>query len=373
MNGKTVCISANTYWYLINFRGGLIRKLIRNGCRVVAAAPRDEKFSKIVEALGCTLAPLTIKSDRVSPAGDLLLLFQYVRICLRFRPDVMLLFTMKPIIFGSFACLLCCCRYICTLTGMGSFFLRSRATKLVLKLLLKGSFIRASKVFVQNSEDRDYVTDLTLRYRTPIELVCGSGVNLETFSFRPMRDEGKPIFLLVARIIRDKGICEFFEAAKIIRNKGINAGFLIAGPLGVNNPTSLSSGDFQSLLSDDFVSYLGEVENVEDYIAQASCVVLPSYREGLSRVLLEASAVGRPIITTNVPGCRDLVIHGFNGFLCAARNSNELAEAMISFINLPFSEKQQFGRNSRKLAEQRYNEERVVSAYLSSLRKLFNT
>jgi len=188
-----------------------------------------------------------------------------------------------------------------------------------------------------------------------------------------MRDEGKPIFLLVARIIRDKGICEFFEAAKIIRNKGINAGFLIAGPLGVNNPTSLSSGDFQSLLSDDFVSYLGEVENVEDYIAQASCVVLPSYREGLSRVLLEASAVGRPIITTNVPGCRDLVIHGFNGFLCAARNSNELAEAMISFINLPFSEKQQFGRNSRKLAEQRYSEERVVSAYLSSLRKIFDT
>ena len=373
MHDKTVCISANTCWYLINFRGGLIRKLVSNGCRVVAAAPSDEKFSKAVEALGCKLVPLTIRSDRVTPAGELLLFFQYLWICLRYRPDVMLLFTMKPVILGSFACLLCRCRYICTLTGMGSFFLRSRVTKLVLKLLLKGSLIRASKIFVQNTEDRDYVTDLTLRHQTPIELVCGSGVNLETFSFRPMTDEGKPIFLLVARIIRDKGICEFFEAAKIIRNKGINAGFLIAGPLGVNNPTSLSSGDFQSLLSDDFVSYLGEVENVKDYIAEASCVVLPSYREGLSRVLLEASAVGRPIITTNVPGCRDLVTNGFNGFLCAARNPHKLAEAMTKFINLPFLEQQQFGQNSRQLAEQQYSEERVVSAYISSLRNLFDT
>jgi glycosyltransferase involved in cell wall biosynthesis len=368
-----ICISANTSWYLFNFRQGLIRRLVEEGYQVIALAPLEERYSRRLEELGCIFVPLSLAPHHINPVKEIFLIAQYLRVFLTHRPELVMLFTIKPVIFGSFAALFSGRKYVCTLTGLGSFFLRSKSSELIFKVLLRLALARATTVFTQNPDDYSFVRQLGLKPTVKTQVVHGSGINLARFSFSPLVDGPVPIFLLVARMIRDKGVVEFIDAARKFRKAGLVVDCRLIGPIGVNNPTAISADELNDYVSDGTVVYLGEVDDVRVHLRQASCIVLPSYREGMSRVLLEASATGRPIIASDVPGCREIVENGFNGFLCSPKSSESLAEAMRKFFRLTFEEKQELGKNARLLSERFFSEEKVNNTYLDCVHQALDS
>jgi glycosyltransferase involved in cell wall biosynthesis len=200
-------------------------------------------------------------------------------------------------------------------------------------------------------------------------LLPGSGVDLERF--KPVQlPDGSTTFLLVARLLRDKGVVEFVEAARMLRARLPTARFQLLGPIDEDNRTAISRRELQSWVAEGAVEYLGTTDDVRPYIAAASAVVLPSYREGMPRSLLEAAAVGRPLVAADVPGCRDVVEDGVNGYLCTVRDPSSLASAMQRLAELPLPERLVMGQAARRKVQERFNEEFVVQAYLDVLAAL---
>ena len=358
-----ICVSANTSWYLLNFRRGLIERLIADGHRITVLAPLEERCSDRLQELGCTFIPVSITPDKVLAHKELRAQVRYITALNQCRPDIVYSFTLKPVIFCSVACALLRIPHAPTLTGLGSFFLGATYSELLLKVLLRFSLPRSRVVFTQNKDDFRLVQNLSPRKNINVQRVSGSGVNLKTFSYSEATNEPVPILLMVARLISHKGVREFFEAALELRSRRVNAECRLIGPIGVKNPSAMSQEDLEKLLADGAVTYLGAVDDVREYIRSSSCVVLPSYREGLSRVLMEACAMGRPVLTTDVPGCREVVREGINGYLCPPRDAIRLANIMQRFCQLSFEDRKNFGIRSRQLAESRFDEEEVIQNY----------
>lgn len=361
-----VLISANSAWNIANFRAGLIRSLQAAGHIVVAAAPADGETERL-KALGCCFIPLPMDNQGTSPARDMALLARYRRLLKAERPEVFLSYTIKPNIYGTLAARSLGIPSINNVSGLGTAFIRDGWLTTVVKRLYGAALAGSSTVFFQNTEDRDLFLANGLVQTAQAEVLPGSGIDLTQFAATPMPDGEDVIFLMIARLLWDKGVGEYVEAARLLKARVPAAQCRILGFLDVPNRTAVARADVERWVEEGIITYQGATDDVRPFIEAAHCVVLPSYREGTPRTLLEAAAMARPLIATDVPGCREPVREGVNGHLCTVRDGADLADKMAAFCAAPPAARAAMGRASRALAEEHYAEEIVVEAYRQAI------
>jgi glycosyltransferase involved in cell wall biosynthesis len=370
MARKTILISINAAWNILNFRMGLIRALQEKGYRVVALAPPDEYGERLAEH-GVEYHALPMDKQGTSPLRDLALFGRYLAALSRIRPDVFLAYTAKPNVYGSLAAQALGIRVINNVSGLGTAFIREGLITKVISSLYRLAFRRSATVFFQNGEDRDLFVERGLVRNEKARLLPGSGVDITRFrpaSGGPDGGEAGPFtFLLVARLLWDKGVGEYVEAARLVRREAPDTRFQLLGFLDVPNRTAVPRGDVERWVEEGLVEYLGASDDVRPHIAASNCVVLPSYREGLPRTLLEAAAMAKPLIATDVPGCRHVVEDGVNGYLCRVRDGRSLADAMLRLVRLSAAERTRLGLAGRARIEAEYDERLVISRYLTAI------
>jgi glycosyltransferase involved in cell wall biosynthesis len=367
MNQKKVLISINASWNIVNFRSELIAALQLAGYRVTALAPPDA-YSARLEAISVRFVPLPMDRQGVSPARDLLLLWRYYRALRGLRPDIFLGFTAKPNIYGSIAAHALGIKVINNVSGLGTAFIKTGLLTRIVTRLYAFAFRRSATVFFQNHEDRALFVAGGVVRPGQARLLPGSGVDLEKFSPVPATSARSEFtFLLIARLLWDKGVLEFVEAARLVQAEAPHARFRLLGFLDVPNRTAVARSDVEAWVAEGLIDYAGQTDDVRPFIATADCVVLPSYREGLPRSLLEAAAMARPLIATDVPGCRQVVEHGVNGFLCAARDASSLAAAMLNMVRLTAAERSRLGAAGREKVETEFDARIMIRRYLDAI------
>jgi glycosyltransferase involved in cell wall biosynthesis len=336
---------------------------------VIAVAPHDDHSAKLVE-MGCRFLPIEIDNKGTNPARDLSLMSRYRHILKRERPMAYLGYTIKPNVYGSLAAHSLGIPVINNVSGLGTAFIRKSWLTNIVKGLYRTALRRSRIVFFQNEDDRALFADLGLIRPKQTDVLPGSGIDTKTFA--PVARvapaiQGDTRFLLIARLLWDKGIGEYVDAARIVKASHSAAKFGLLGFLDVENRTAVPRSDVEAWVNEGVIEYLGATSDVRPYIAEADCIVLPSYREGTPRTLLEAAAMGKPLIATDVPGCRNVIEDGQNGFLCQARNAQDLAEQMLKFLSLPQSGIAAMGQRSRRKIEEEYDETFVIERYLKEL------
>lgn len=369
-----VLISINTAWNLVNFRTGLIKSLVDAGYEVVAAAPHDE-YAQRLESTGSRYVELPMDSAGTNPWQDAKLWWRYRQLMQLERPDVFLGYTVKPNIYGSIAAHSLGIPVINNIAGLGAVFISQSLVTRVVRLLYRLALHKAAHVFFQNRDDQRLFHDSGLVNAARTSLIPGSGIDLKRF--RPTEDSDKPgtqmCFLLVARMLWDKGVGEYVEAARLLRHQFPNVRFALLGFLDVQNPAAISRDQMASWVAEGVVEYWGTSEDVRQQISQADAVVLPSYREGTPRTLLEAAAMAKPLVATNAVGCREVVEHGINGLLCDVRSTSSLADALRQMITMPLAERVAMGHSGRQKMESQFDERKVIDAYLQALARALST
>ncbi len=367
---KKILISLNTAWNLLNFREGLIHGLISSGFEVIAVAPQD-KYVSGLESLGCRFVHLEMDNHGKHPVRDFLLLWRYWRLLKIEKPDLCLFYTIKPNVYGSLASTICGIPFINNVSGLGAVFIHGGWLRWFVSALYKFAFRNSSRVFFQNNDDLGLFLEKKLVKVALTGLLPGSGINLHRFT--PVDDSNKkpcntPFrFLLIARILKDKGVIEFVGAARLLKDSGIEGEFCLLGILDVQNPAAISRAQMNEWMIQGYVKYIGVSDDVREQIASADCIVLPSYREGTPRSLLEAAAMAKPIITSNVAGCKEVVEHGVNGFLCEAKNAQDLALRMKEMLILSVEQRRLMGQNGRLKMEKEFDEQIVIQKYLKAI------
>jgi glycosyltransferase involved in cell wall biosynthesis len=364
----TVVIAANSAWNILNFRGALIAGLKAARWRVIALAP-DDGHAAALAALGVELVPIGIDSSGTSIVRDGRLLLEYLRALRRLRPEAFLGFTVKPNIYGSLAARVLDIRTINNISGLGTAFLKPGPLNWLVSRLYRLALAKSARVFFQNPHDRDLFVGKGLVRRDQAGLIPGSGIDLEWFKpSRRRRSAKRPFrFLFVGRLLRDKGLLEYAEAARLLRARWPDVEFAILGFAGSDNRSAVPIAEVERWHQDGVVRYLGEAADVRPFLEESDCIVLPSYREGLPRSLLEASAMTLPMVATDVPGCRDLVTEGDNGLLCQPRSAVSLADALDRMLRLSTAERSAMGRRARERVERDFDQALVVDAYLEAL------
>jgi len=360
---KTITICSNTSWYLYNFRMGLIRALKEQGYHIVLIAPKDD-YSDRLEGLGCKHYHIDIDNKGTNPIEDTKLLYQFYKLFKTIKPDMVLIYTIKPNIYGSIVSKLLNIPTINVIAGLGTVFLNDNLSSKVARWLYKVSF-NGNRVLFENKDDCKEFLAKNLVKKSQTTLIPGSGINTEAFQPKhtPSNSENL-IFLLIARLIKDKGVIEYIEAIKSIRTKYPNVQFKILGSYYFGNPSSISEDEVNGWVDDGIIEYLGYTDAVLEEIEKADCIVLPSYREGLSRVLLEGASMSKPIITTNVTGCRDVVDDGENGYLVPPKDSKSLSIAIEKMIALSDEERIVMGQKGRLKVIKEFDEKIVIKHYL---------
>ncbi|UXX80221.1 glycosyltransferase family 4 protein [Reichenbachiella carrageenanivorans] len=366
-----VAITLNTSWNIYNFRLGLIRALLDAGHEVVAIAPKDD-FSDKLEENGCTFVPIQMENTGSNPWHDYQLYRQLKKVYRIHRPTIIFHFTIKPNIYGTLAAHVLGIPVINNVSGLGTVFLSNGLASTVAKKLYRWAFSHAHLVFFQNADDREtFLTEISLP-QLPTELVPGSGINLSSFQPYPLPEVSAPVFLMVARLIIDKGVNEYIEAAKMTLKKHPLAKFQLLGKLDPDHARGIPATTIEEAVQAGVIEYLGETEDVKLFLEKATCVVLPSYREGTPRTMLEAAACGRPVITTDVPGCREVVINGQTGLLCEVKSAEDLHKKMEKIGAMSHHELEIWGRNGRQLIEDKFDEQIVVCQYLKHASNIIN-
>ena len=367
-------LSINTSWNIVNFRAGLVRALAAHGFKVAAASPNDAHTTKLGE-IGCRHMPLAVDNKGTNPLKDAVLFLRYLRLMGREKPSVYLSWTIKPNIYGSLAAHIFGIPVICNVSGLGTTFLHEGWLTRFVKLLYRIALSRSAVVFFQNGEDLDLFVKSRLVRSEQGQLLPGSGIDLDRFAPAPIAsreaDDG-PVFILVARLLWDKGVGEYVEAARRVKAQMPQARFRLLGFLDVENRTAVSRQTVQDWEQEGIIEYLGQTNDVRPHLADADCVVLPSYREGTPRSLLEAAAMARPLIATDVPGCRNVVDDGVNGWLCKAKDIDDLADRMLRFAEASDEQRLEMGRQSRLKAERQFNERIIIDSYIAAIEQVLS-
>lgn len=381
--GPVVVLTSNTAWNLAHFRAPLLRAFATQGVVLVALVPADAAVKKLQD-MGCTVAPLPVPAHGRNPWSDVVLFWNYVRLLRRYRPTVVLSFTVKPNIYGGLAARFLGITQIGNISGLGTAFIEGGWLGRLVGILYRVSLEKAQTVFFQNPDDREFFLLRRLVRHGQAQLLPGSGVDLKHFvpMAKPspakhdlIKNQQLFIFLFIGRLLGDKGLLELVQAFKLLQQQlsqemhaALPAACLrILGPDGGTNPTAITSHLLRQWQQDPQVELLGYVEDLRPCIAEADCVVLPSYREGTPRSLLEAAAMGKPLIATDVPGCREVVHDGQNGYRCRVKDPQDLARTMLCMMRLSDAQRQAMGLASRKLAEEVFDENRVIEKYLRAI------
>ena len=362
----TIAICSNYGWTIYNFRMPLIRRLKFEGYRVVVFTQFDGYENQIKEEVD-VIEPLFLSRKGVNPIIDFITAVDLTRLLLKFRPNVLLTFSIKPVIYGSISAKILGIKTISMITGLGTVFIKESWVTHVVKTLYRSALSSVPIIFFQNNDDRDIFLRNNLVEKAVCRFSPGSGVDVSKFFYSPPPLNSEFTILLIARMLWDKGIREYIEASKLIKRDYPAVRFQLLGPLGVQNHTSITREEVEHWQQNGIVEYLGETDDVTGFIEKACCVVLPSYREGTPRALLEAAAMGRPIITTDVPGCREVVSDGENGFICKPKDYLDLAQKIELMLRLPYTERKLMGIKGRKKIVATFRQELVCDLYIEAI------
>jgi len=362
-----VAIVINSAWQGYNFRLNLARKLKENNYKVVFIAPEDGEYSDKLKS-EFEFIHVAFKAGGMNPIDDLKVCLSLYRAYKENKFDIVLNFTIKPNIYSAMVAKLLHIDSINNITGLGTVFIKETLITSIVKLLYKMSLACSTYVFFQNPEDQNYFLSKRLVSINKCSVIPGSGV--DTNKFTPVDHDNDGIFriLLVARVIQDKGIFEYIDAAYILKNKYSNIEFGLLGELDSINRTAIPKKRILKLHDDGVINYLSKTDNVREQLANADCVVLPSYREGSPRSLMEASSMAIPIVTTNVVGCRQVIDDNITGFLCQVKDSFDLALKMEKMFNMPESDRKKMGELGRKKMLKEFNESIVINKYIDTIK-----
>ncbi|UYG06316.1 glycosyltransferase family 4 protein [Halomonas sp. M4R1S46] len=362
-----VVLVSNTSWYLYNFRRGTIVALRKAGYRVVALAPEDEYSHCLVEELGIVYVPLPMEGKGTRLLGEGRSLLTLASMLQRLKPAFVFNFTVKANIYSGLACRMLGIPYANNVSGLGTAFLHDswlfRRVRSVYGVANRG----ARRVFFQNQEDHDLFLSHGLLRATLTTVLPGSGMDTTRFTFSPLPVPDPFTFVMIARLLGDKGVREYVQAAGQVRAAHPDSRFLLIGPHGASNCTAITEAEVQRWQASGVVEVLGEQCDVRPFIQRAHVLVLPSYREGMPRTVLEAAAMGRPAIVSDVPGCRQSIVAGRTGWLCEVKSADSLAQCMRRCIALPRAELQAAGEAARTRIEAEFDERIVVAAAFDCL------
>jgi len=364
---KHILIISSEFFSLVNFRISLIKYLIDCGHKVTALAPKEksnnEDTIEKLKSMGVIIKSYSLSRAGLNPFKDYLSYKDICSIISQSKPDIVIAYTAKPVIYAGMAMRnFPKISFFPLITGLGYGFtegdgIKRKLIRQLMIVLYRKGLKSAKSIIFQNSDDEKLFYKLKIIFRNmSSHIVHGSGVDLDLYPYSPLPK--KPIFLMLARLLIDKGVREYAEAACIVKAQFPKAIFQLAGRLD-SNPSTISSNELNFWINEGFIEYLGEISSVQKSIASCRFYVLPSYREGTPRSVLEAMATGRPVITTDTPGCRETVIHEKNGLLVSPKNSKSLANAMVQLLEETEDKIQNMGRESFILAKDKYDVEKV--------------
>ena len=366
---KKIILVSNASWTMVKFRFSLMKTLLKENYQVYIVSPYDE-YSSEIEEIGCKYIDIKIDNKGSNPFNDLKLIFDLYQIYKNINPDLIIHYTIKPNIYGSFATKLAGCKSISIIPGLGYTFINDNLTSKIAKVLYRLAIKVPKQVWFINQDDKNIFLENQLVKKEKVFTINGEGVNTEQYkSNNLLQSDDKFIFLLIGRVIIDKGIYDYIEAAEIIKEKYENVEFQIMG-LVANNPMAIQETEIKQWQKDNIITYLGSVDNVKEYIERGNCIVLPSYREGVSMSLMEAASMSCPIITTNVTGCKEIVDDGINGYLCEVKNPKDLADKMEVMIGLSDKERKAMGEAGREKIFKEFDEKIVIDTYLKAMKDI---
>ncbi|MFD2246412.1 glycosyltransferase family 4 protein [Pontibacter ruber] len=364
-----IAIVINTSWNIYNFRMSLLQALLAEGHEVVAIAPEDSYSHKLVEA-GCRFVPVRMAKG-TNPFEDALLTWRLFYTYRQVRPDVVLHYTIKPNIYGSLAAHLAGIPSINNVSGLGTVFITKDYISNIALKLYRAAFRYPAKVFFQNQDDRKLFLKHGLVKAAITEVLPGSGIDVQKFVPNATFQRHQPFtFLMIARVLYDKGVKEYVEASWMVKARFPEVRCQLLGRVDERSRSGIKQQQLEEWIATGAIEYLGKTDDVTTVIVQADCVVLPSYREGTPRTLLEAAAMGKPLIASNVPGCREVVEQGVNGYLCRVRHAADLADKMMQLLQLEDGQLQQMGQASRRIAEEKFDDRLVIARYLQAIKEV---
>ena len=362
-----ILITVNAAWNVLNFRQAIVAAMIADGHRVTVLAPYDDSVATL-EGLGCKVLPLEMSVKGLNPLQDIKLIGRMRKVFRAEKPDAIFSYTIKNNIFGALAARPLGIPFIPNVTGLGTAFLSGGFLQRIAEGLYRRAFRNLGVIFFQNEDDRNLFLERRLVTAQQARLLPGSGIDLTHFAATdyPLESDA-PVFLMIARLLRDKGVLEYVAAARKVKSDHPRARFQILGAVDAANRTAIDAATVKSWQEEGVIEYLGTADDVRAHIAAAHCVVLPSYREGAPRTLIEAAAMARPLIATDVPGCRSVVEDGVTGYLCKVRDGDDLARSMDTFLALTRDERAQMGLAARAKMETSFDQAIIVEAYRNAL------
>ncbi|HEY3386726.1 MAG TPA: glycosyltransferase family 4 protein [Saprospiraceae bacterium] len=368
MKPKRIAIVANTTWNIYNFRLNIIRKLISEGHEVIVMSPVDNFISYTESIREVTHIPLHhLYRDSVNPFQDFRLWLELIHLYRKHKPDLIIHYTIKPNIYGGLAARLLRIASIGVITGLGYSLIHEGWINGITRILYKISLPFHRMVIFENLDDKALFEQK--RLVSPSKSFAIKGCGVDTTHFSPNGDGRNAdiiTFTFIGRLLYDKGVREFIDAAHILKNQNQNVQFWLVGDLDKENPSSIRNEDLLKWVRDPSIYYHGATDNVKKFIDRSDCIVLPSYREGMPRVIMEAMAMERPVITTETAGCRETVDSAVNGYLVPVRNANALADAMNTFIKLDPTARNNMGKNGRKKVLKEFDD-RIIADQLYAL------
>ena len=365
-----IAIVINTSWNIYNFRLGMIKEFLNDGHEVVAIAPKDDYSQKLIDE-GCTYMDLPMQNKGVNPLKDFSLFLRMRNIYKKSDADIFLQYTIKPNIYGTMAASSIGKPVINNVSGLGTIFIRENLISKIGKTLYRFSFKYAQKVFFQNRDDLQLFISSKIIKLNQATIIPGSGIDLQKFV--PSYNESRNLrFVMASRLIKDKGIYEYVEAAQIIKKKFTEVQFTLCGFIEEESGLGVSLKEIENWQLDGIINYVGSTDDIRKVYKSHDVVILPSYREGTPKSLLEAAAMAKPIITTNVPGCKEVVKQGINGFLCKMKDGDSLANAIEKIISLQPEERKLMGGRGRELMEEKFDQKIVIDQYKKTIKEVLN-
>lgn len=366
MQKPKLAFVGNSSRTMANFRIGLLKALSEK-YDITVIALKDSDIT-IYEKNNIKFIDVYVDSKGLNPIKDLKFIFCLRDIYLKEKFDFIFHYTIKPVIYGSFAAILANKAHISVITGLGYTFIKEGLINKITILLYRLSLKKAKEVWFLNNDDLEMFLRKKIVSKKKTKLLNGEGIDMELF--QPQKKKSKNFsFIFIGRVLWDKGVGEYIQACKILKSKYPEIKFEILGPLGAENPAAIKPEQMNVWVNEMFVDYLGETTDVIPYISNSDCIVLPSYREGLSRILLEAAAMERPIIASNVAGCKEVVEDNVSGFLCNPKDAVNLAACMEKIYLLEAEERQKMGKRGREIVLEKFEEKIIIENYLKILKQ----
>lgn len=367
LNAKTIVFCCNSLWGLLNFRGRMIEALVQDGHRVVLVASRDVPVEQVT-ALGAEFVEWTLSPRAMNPLSEAKAIFSLWQIYRHLAPDIVFNFTIKAVVYGGLVARLSSYKCVSVITGLGYLFLSENLKSRLGKLLYKATLHGSMAVWFLNNDDAAYFERHGLTAGVSVRVLPGEGIDIERFSTKPLPSvRDKFVFLMIARLVKDKGIYEYAEAARAVKARHPQAHFRLIGPMYAANGAAVQQHEIDDWRREGIIDYRGSLEDVRGEIEQAHCLVLPSYREGLPRVLMEGAAMGRPAITTDVTGCRDVVVNRVTGLLCEAQNATSLAASMEEMLTADDQALQSMAAAARERVIREFDDRHLMKIYRATI------